>query len=151
MLGIAGQGADRMRQSHERVIAFHGVPVFSEGMLVGIALVLLYQKTGFNPPAVSSPEVAAGMDVEASEGATGYPGVFTVLGDDLGCVGIDFFPLLGTDDQVDIEMIFAMATELVTDLIDPAEMLSSISPISVLLIFFLVPSQAVILLPNGGK
>ena len=51
--GEAGQGVEQVRQAHEIVVAFHGVPVFGKGMLVGIALVLLDQEGAFDAPAIA--------------------------------------------------------------------------------------------------
>ena len=112
---------------------------------------LLNEKSPFNPPAIPGTEVTASMDVEPADGAAGDPSLFALFGYDLRCLGIDLFPLLGTDHNVDVDMVFAIGAEMVADQIDPLEMLSSIAPVLAVLVFLLVAAQAVILLPNGGE
>ena len=57
-LGESGQGVEQVCQAHEIVIAFHGIPLLGEGVLVGVALVLLDQEGPFDAPAVAGGEVA---------------------------------------------------------------------------------------------
>ena len=108
----AGQDVDQMTQAHEVMIAFHGVPVFSERMLVGVTLVLLDQKRPFDPPTITGTEVTARMDVESTDRAAGDPGVFVRFGDDLRGLGIDLLPLLVTDHHVDVELVFVIGAYL---------------------------------------
>jgi hypothetical protein len=98
-------------------------------MLVGITLVLLNQKRPLNAPAITSAEITAGMDVESTDGAAGDPGLFALFGNHLRCIGIELFPLLGTDHDIDVDMLLAIGAEIVADRIDPLEMLSSIAPV----------------------
>ncbi len=45
-----------------------------------IPLVLLDEKSAFNPPAISGTEVTEGMDVEPADGTAGDPSLFAVFG-----------------------------------------------------------------------
>ena len=119
VFGKAGQGIEQMRQTHEVVIAFHGVPVFCERMLVGIALVLLNEKSPFNAPAITSTEITAGMGVEPTDWAAGDPRLFVLFGDDLRGLGVDLLPLLGTDHHVDVDMVFTVVAYRVTKRLSP--------------------------------
>jgi hypothetical protein len=52
-----------MRQAHEEVIAFHGIPVEGKGMLVVVALMFFDEEARFDAPTVAGTEVAALMDI----------------------------------------------------------------------------------------
>ncbi len=60
-------------------------------MLVLVAVALLDQPAGFDPPAMPHPEVAAFMHLGAAQGFAGQPGVLGALDDDLGRVGVHLF------------------------------------------------------------
>ena len=111
---------------------------------------LLNQKSPFDPPAITGTEVAAGMDVEPTDGAAGDPSLFTLFGDDLRGLGIDLFPLLSTDHNVEVESVFVIGAKIVPDRINPLEMLSSLAPVLMVLVVLLLEEQAVVFLPNGG-
>jgi hypothetical protein len=105
-------------------------------------VMLLNQKSPFDPPAITGTEVTTGMDVEPTDGAAGEPSLFALFSDDLRGLGIDRFPLLGTDDDVEVDMVFAIGAKIVTDRIDPLELLSSLAPVLTVLVFFLGLSES---------
>ncbi len=69
------------------------------------------------------------MDVEPTDRAAGNPSLFALFGYDLRALGIDLFPLLGTDHNVEVEFVFIIGAKIVPDRIDPLEMLSSLAPV----------------------
>ena len=75
------------------MVAFHGVPVCCESMLIGIALMFFHQKGAFNAPPIAGTEVTTGMEVEPVKGTTGNPGMFGFFGNDLFAVRVNFLPL----------------------------------------------------------
>ena len=61
--GEARQRIEQMCQSHEVVIATHGMPVLGEQMLISVALMFFNQIGYFDTPAVSGGEIAALVEV----------------------------------------------------------------------------------------
>jgi hypothetical protein len=100
----ACQGIEDMRQTHQEVVAPHGIPVEGKGMLVVVALVLFDEEARFDAPAVASAEIAALMDILAAERLAGEPGVARRLGHDLSLL-IDPLPAFLTDHHVQFEML----------------------------------------------
>ena len=128
LFGKAGQGVEQVCQAHEIVIAFHGIPVFGEGMFVGIALVLFHQETGLDPPAVTGAQITPGVYIQPTDRTAGDPSVFHLVWHNLQGFGVDLFPLLVAEHNVEVDVVFSVGSELVTDLVDPLEVLSSLAP-----------------------
>ena len=53
------------------------------------------------------------MDVEPTDRTAGDPSLFALFSDDLRRLGIDLFPLLGTDYDVDVDIFFAIGAKIV--------------------------------------
>ena len=91
--GEPGQGIEQVRQAHEIVIAFQGIPVFGKEMFVGVPLVFLYQESGFDAPAITRTQISASVDVELIDVTTGDSGMAHLFGDELSAFPINFLPL----------------------------------------------------------
>ena len=145
----ACQGIEHMRQAHEEVIAPHGIPVQSKGMLIVVALVFLDEKARFDAPTVAGTEVAALMNVLGVERLAGEPGVAPRFGHGRG-LWIDPLPAFLTDHQVQLETLTPVRTEGIVDVVDPGEVLSAFSP-GLLAGLRLQGMQGVELLPDRGQ
>ena len=112
---VAGQGVEQVSDSHQVVVATHGIPVLGEGVFVGIALVLFDQDAALDAPAVAPSQITALVDIVAIERAAGEPGVFGGFGDDLSML-IDLLPLFFTEHEVDDEVVFSVLPVFVANL-----------------------------------
>ena len=54
---------------------------------------------------------------------------------------VDLFPLLVAEHDVEVDVVFSVVSELVTDLVDPLEVLPSLPPVVVQLVLLLAKQQ----------
>ncbi len=115
------------------MVPAHSVPILSEGVLVGVALVLFDQEAAFDTPAVAGREIAARMDVGGLEGARGDPGLFGAFGNDLG-VFVDGLPLFFTNHDMDGEVMAGIGSVVIANVIDPTKVLMTFAPVLLVLL-----------------
>ena len=107
--------------------------------------------TRIDAAAVTRMQIAAGVDIELIHDTAGDPGVAHLFGDEFPGFPVNLLPLFMADDDMYVDVVFPVGSILISDDIDPLETLLSISPVSLVLIRFLVKTETLKLLPDRGK
>jgi hypothetical protein len=143
------QGIEQVRQAHQVMVAFHGIPGVREGMLVTVALALLNLHAHFNPPALARGEVAAPMDIITPQRVAGDPHVASAFGDPFAAVGIDLLPGLFAADHMN-EQALAVVSVAIGNVVDPPKVLLPAAPGLALTVVGLTWLQRLDLFPDRG-
>jgi hypothetical protein len=147
--GRERQRIEQVRQAHQSMVAWHGIPIVGEGMLVAVTLALLDLHTDFDTPALASGEVTAGMDGVVLEPVAGEPHMAGLLIDKLTAVGVDVLPGFLTADHMHHQLI-ASVIVAVGDVVDPPKPLLPSAPRLAMAVVRLARFEGFDFLPDRG-